>query len=251
LLSSFDHWLIVAKDSLKWNDNCIQLFWEMLCSAVYYLNRDSQLYSDRENFCVDLEFVAIFLVLHTSDTQPSKSAVASSVGYDTAWPNPLLQSDEPLPLSPMSSPTKSRKFPNVGSPQSPRSPKQSPKPASPSSNRGGSSPTGGAGNSKRSFFNNSRTPRSTAQYLHSVRQKIPVILRALCADLDSQFDTLQPATPHTPERGDSDSEKTVLPKLVDFAVARKTIDALGLIVCGGHSRDEHVTQHLFCAIFII
>jgi hypothetical protein len=220
----------------------------MLCFAVYYLNRDTQLYSDRENFCVDLEFIAIFLVLHISETQPSKSAVASSAGYDTSWPNPLLQAEnEILPISPMSSPTKSRKFPSVGSPQSPRSPKQSPKPSSPSS-RGGASPTNGTNSPKRSFFNNSRTPRSTAQYLHSVRQKIPVILRALCSDLDGQFDTLQVATPHTPEKdGDSDKSGSQLGSgLVDFAVARKIIDALGLIVCGGHSRDEHVVVD-FCS----
>jgi hypothetical protein len=33
---SFDRWLVVAKDLLRWNDSCLQLFWEMLLLALTY-----------------------------------------------------------------------------------------------------------------------------------------------------------------------------------------------------------------------
>ena len=31
---SFDRWLVVAKDLLRWNDSCLQVFWEMLLLAL-------------------------------------------------------------------------------------------------------------------------------------------------------------------------------------------------------------------------
>lgn len=214
----------MGKDCLHWNDNCIRLFWEMLCLAVYYLNRDPSLYPSREEVLMDLEYIAIFLVLHVVDANPSKAVTSPSLQYDSVWPSALPGTPnidgEPL-LSPSSSPPKNdtkRKHPSMGSPLSPRSPKSQ-----------SLSPNSEAAKKNRVV----RTPRSMAQYLHVVRQKIPVILKALSSEDDMGLEGI---AHFTPEKNSDE-----LPgALLDFPVSRKAIDALGLIVCGGRSRDEHV-----------
>jgi hypothetical protein len=117
---------------------------------------------------------------------------------------------------------------------SPRSPKAS---QSPANKRAAATVSSGA-----------KTPRSNAQYLHSVRQKIPLILRSL--SIDQQDDstmtdlTLSIDTPGNPRNGGGEGSGgqmySSMNHTVDFAISKKTVDALGLIVCGGYSRDQAV-----------
>ena len=37
----------------------------------------------------------------------------------------------------------------------------------------------------------------------------------------------------------------------EFSVTRKAVDALGLIICGGQSRDQHVKIQLNTVVFIL
>eukprot|EP01038_Epipyxis_sp_PR26KG_P015941 gene15941-21631_t len=222
---SYDKWLIVAKENLKWNDSCIHLFWEMLSLATFYLNRDSFSAKNREDQTIDLEFIAIFLIMHIVETQNKQTS--SSVGYDTIWPQENGDVLSPVsPLGPLSPPKdggrSARKSFSLGSPSSPRSPKSSP--ISP----------------KRSQINNSRQPRSTAQYLHSVRQKIPFILKALVNDDVSTDYNAMESTLQTISRSESfDKESN---NLVEFSVSKRIVDSLGLIICGGYSRDQHISS---------
>lgn len=132
-----------------------------------------------------------------------------------------------------------RKSPMAGSPMSPRSPKAN---SSPSHKRNMAAAASG-----------SRTPRSHAQYLHSVRQKIPLILRSLSMDqqdestlTDLTLNTDSPGNIRNMGSGDSSLSGGVqyssLNPTVDFTISKKTVDALGLIVCGGYSRDQAVAQ---------
>ena len=115
---------------MKWNDSCIQLFWEMLILANFYLNQSSSsssssvkevasvgnsnrssYYANAQNG-IDLEYVAIFLVLHVNDIQQRSSSPI--VAYDIIWPanqpqaatvsgESMLEA-HPAPTSPSSSP---------------------------------------------------------------------------------------------------------------------------------------------------
>lgn len=227
----------------------------MVSLSTYYISRDSSLTASREDVSLDLEYVAIFLVLHlydstailaTGNSVSSKAAVSPTVAYEDVWPaaqSPASPTEDPS--SPLSSPSKEsarqhRKFSAMsGSPLSPRSPKAN---QSPANKRTISSPSAVA--------TGARTPRSHAQYLHSVRQKIPLILRSLSIDQQDESTmtdlTLSIDTPGNIRNGGGDGSGGVqyssMNHSVDFAISRKTVDALGLIVCGGYSRDQAVTS---------
>ncbi len=102
----FDRWLISAKNNLKWNDHCIQLFWDLLSLSISYTN-SSDLggtnASENNGICmvdmnekepVDLEYLVIFLILHVPDSEgPSSSSRNAAVSpqssrfrEDTMWP---------------------------------------------------------------------------------------------------------------------------------------------------------------------
>ncbi|KAJ1423387.1 tubulin binding cofactor C-domain-containing protein [Ochromonadaceae sp. CCMP2298] len=220
---SFDRWLVVAKEVLRWNDHCIHLFWDMVSLSTFYMSRESALLVKREDTSLDLEFVAIFLFLHLHDGPAlSLSQKSPTVAYEDSWPNALPGAPTPeddVPTSPIS-PKNSAKSKPFNSPISPRSPRNlSPR------NRSGS-PTSGA-----------RAPKSSAQYLHAVRDKIPLILRSLSIEQQEESTmtdlTLSIDTSRIDDMG---------ALATDFAIAKKTVDALGLIVCGGHSRDQNVSN---------
>lgn len=224
----------------------------MVSLSTYYISRDSSLTINREDVSLDLEYVAIFLVLHLYDSTAilnnnivSKPAASPTVAYEDVWPaalSPASPTDEPS--SPLSSPSKEaarqhRKFSGMsGSPLSPRSPKAN---QSPANKRVMSTPA--------TVATGARTPRSNAQYLHSVRQKIPLILRSLSIDQQDEGTmtdlTLSIDTPGNVRNGGGDGsgglQYSSMNHSVDFAISRKTVDALGLIVCGGYSRDQAVT----------
>jgi hypothetical protein len=175
---SFDRWLVVAKDMLRWNDSCLQLFWEMLLLALSYTKEEKTRNFDDSG--VDLAFLAIFLVLHTSDLQFRSNLPGSS--YDTVWPD----ADTVLsaPSAPISSPSKIhglsiRMLPSSG-PPSPKSPVGSPR-------SGGHTvlmPT----SPKRMSSMSPRQCKSASHYLYAIRQKLPIILRAITID-DSALGT--------------------------------------------------------------
>ena len=71
---TYDKWLIVGKDLLKWNDYSLQLFWDMLLLALSYTSEEHQRlpHLGGGEVTVDLPSLAIFLVLHATDTPSSK-----------------------------------------------------------------------------------------------------------------------------------------------------------------------------------
>ena len=96
-LVSYDKWLVSAKSQLKWNDNAIRLFWDLLHMCAWYMkNSDVQVGEGREEEevngtskqiasmnvsnndshdqlgpqgDVEFEYFVIFLILHTTDSQ--------------------------------------------------------------------------------------------------------------------------------------------------------------------------------------
>lgn len=200
----------------------------MLQLAVHYLNHDIVGDATERND-IDLESIVIFLNLHVPEHSSTPKQPHGST-FDSVWP--LNADGEMYPSSPVSSPSSPvrdaqrghRVLSPMGSPRSPRnvSPQglQSPKRASPSS---------------------PRTPRISTQHLHSVRQKLSVILRMLCwcSRSDSKEDIAQFMT----EDHKDNSEGS-------FPVARRVADFLGMIICGGYSRDQFVRGPL-CFLFHI
>lgn len=225
----------MARDLLKWNDYCIHLFWEMLILAVYYLNPESVPLSRREDTVIDIECVTIFLVLHIPENQLHKGGAASGATstFDSIWP--LNSEGEVYPSSPVASPSSSpvresnravRAQSPVHSPISPRSPRSSPQqPQQP-------------GSPKRSL-NGGRTPRGSTQYLHLVRVKIPLVLRALFPEdrCDDNF---------LSSNLNEDSNEINS----DIRITKRMADAFGLVVCGGHSRDNYVSIY-YCSFSLV
>ena len=222
----------------------------MVSLSTYYLSRDSSLTVHRQDVSLDMEYVAIFLALHVQDstspsmnhpqTPQSKAVSSPTLAYEAVWPSapgaattPTAGATADEPGSPQTSPSKDhnrvqRKSPLSGSPMSPRSPKASQSPAN-----------------KRSMAVSpqAKTPRSNAQHLHSVRQKIPLILRSLSSEhLDDTMLTDLTMNIDTPPHGNQAGEAQYSEgnQSSDFSISRKTLDALGLIICGGFSRDQAV-----------
>lgn len=233
ILNSLHTWLYVAKEVLTWNDQCIYLFWEMLLQAIFYLSPDIATNIDYDQDSVDIECILIFLILHIADVAPAKTGI-SATHFDSVWP--LNADGEVYPSSPTasspSSPTREstrvhRALSPIGSPRSPRG--NMPQSAAGNNIRGGST----------SSASSPRTPRISTQHLHSVRQKIPMMLRVLswCAMLNMD-DDIAAFLAEDPRR--STSETTG--ERYAFEVDRRTADFLGMIICGGYSRDQNVSK---------
>lgn len=170
---SFDRWLVVAKDLLRWNDSCLQLFWEMLLMALSYSKDDVTINYAESG--VRLAYLAIFLVLHTSDLQARSNLPGSN--YDTVWPD--TEAVMSPSLAPISSPSKIhglniRLLPSSG-PPSPKSPVSSPKSGHTHSVSMPTSP-------KRMNSMSPRQCKPASHYLYAIRQKLPIILRAITID---------------------------------------------------------------------
>lgn len=248
---SFDRWLVVAKDILRWNDNCIHLFWDMLSLGTYYLSRELALQCSREEVSMDLEHVAIFLILHINEAPvvPGKGA-SSSIQYDSIWPSVPAGVDpveeeimstsgpgSPKPTSPINSPKKSD-APRKKGFGSPGSPRHSPTAAGHVSNSPLSSPKSPRKSHASSTPNTA--PVSSPQYLLSVRQKIPIILKALCGDGDLVTANVDLSTDELATSSYDSANGEVLTNSTEFTVGKKILDALTLIICGGYSRDQSV-----------
>lgn len=190
--------------------------------AIYYLNPELVENSRREDISIDIECVAIFLILHIVDNNASSRqsgmTAAAAASFDSIWP--LNPEGEVYPSSPVASPASSpvresnraHRSQSPNSPISPRSPRGSPQPSSP----------------KARATSTARTPRGSTHYLHSVQQKIPLILKALCALPDSNIED---------NNGFADSFGELSP---NCQINRRVVDFLGLIMCGGQSRDNTV-----------
>lgn len=227
---SFDNWSSVAKEKLKWNDSCVQLFWDMLLLAITYLTPEITLEHTKETNYVPTDCLIIFLVLHILDKDTTGKS--HTTVYESVWP--LNSEGEVYPSSPVaspSSPTREKNRARAVSPMnsSPRSPRNSPqKPNSPMSQRSYNSSS------------SARTPRASTQYLHSVRARIPWILQVLSpADKGKdEYNSLSRTS------SDDYSIPSMNELTLHYPVTRKTVDLLGLIVCGGHSRDQSVSYDL-------
>lgn len=260
---SFENWRQSARDHLRWNDNCVLLFWDMLSLATYYLGRDPATYGHSE--CgIDLEYVSIFLIMHIHDKAEERPASPRKVaGYeDTMWPTTSSDEQDDVDGTASAS-TAERRNPHspthkntAGIPVSPRSAGHaSPRIASPrnkldgspsgsaaaalaagthhSPRNGPSSPSHGA-----HLHAHSRVARTTAQYLLAVRNKLPFILHALCAEEMEQFEGSRSLAVKSFSTDDFDPE-------ADFLVPKAVLDSLGLILCGGkNNREQHVRNKI-------
>lgn len=246
---SFDRWLVVAKDNLKWNDYCIQLFWEILQSCIRCCRGESTI-DGMENTLVDIEFVALFLALHVQDKEGTASRLPSPTAtFESIWPHAdpdITSSISPLsgaanPLSPTKSPTSSPKkhfsFPTgpVSSPK--QSPKNSPRRAYPLSPR-------------------EQSPRSTSQLSSSLRAKLPLLLRALvcsteATDVDMGSSTAFSAEIMSFELGSGGISGS---SILDARLSHRAVDCLDLVLkcsytytAGGNSRQGQQRLSSFVA----
>lgn len=228
---SLPAWLNAARGVLKWNDQSIYLFWEVLQLAVHYLNPDLIDKYEEDTIEIDVECIIIFLVLHVTDNvPPPKTAPATS--FDSVWP--LTPEGEIYPSSPVSSPSSPIRESNRAAMRSPIASPRSPRNNSPLQN--GSSPNKRQNTATMASSGSPRTPRLSTQHLHSVRQRIPIILRALSwvvsTTAEADIDTFI-----AEDHRDMESATTINM----FVVDRKIADFLGLVICGGYSRDQCVT----------
>ena len=100
----YDRWLITAKENLKWNDYCIQLFWDMLQAAVRCKDETKNGW-ELESDLIEIEYLSLFLALHIPDATPRQVSPV----YDTMWPHEGggtggSGNADGIPLSPTKSP---------------------------------------------------------------------------------------------------------------------------------------------------
>jgi hypothetical protein len=216
-------WLNAARVILKWNDQSIYLFWEVLQLAVHYLNPDLIDKYEEDKIEIDVECIIIFLVLHVTDNAPVAKAIPTT-SFDSVWP--INPEGDIYPSSPNASPS---------SPVRDRSTHRSSPIASPRSPRNQTSPHQNV-SPKRMSPSSPRTPRISTQHLLSVRQKIPIILRALSwaysTNANEDITAFLAEDHREPENASS---------INMFVVDRKIADYLGLVICGGYSRDQCVS----------
>lgn len=200
---------------------CIR-FWDVLNAAVWYKT------SGNNSKSIPSDYIILFLSLHTAEA-PAKSPIVSS--YDSMWPGsqPMENQVPSSPLrnyindnmcqSPSNSPNSDVQRMHSG-PKSPRSPSGglsggttvSPRPTSP----------------KRAGMSHSPKP-SNALHLHSIRSRLPSILRALACRSHPD----QPSSP-----GSLTIQSQVFPN--HMMISKEDVDCLGLLIGGGLHlhRDE-------------
>lgn len=207
-LISFDRWVVVAKETLKWNDACIRLFWDMLHVATSSQSHEPY---RRHSEAILLDYVSLFLILHIPDTvgRPTSPAAA----YETVWPTADMEMASP-PTSPIRT---GRRISLSGSPKSPRN----------STNNVPASP-------KRSGLHTSRQARSATQILNTLRPKMVLLLRAVGSEeCGLNADSLRVL--------DFDSGATGLMSTGELMLSRRAINSLSFFLGGGYTRDSEVT----------
>lgn len=212
---TFDRWLAVAKEELKWNDGCIKLLWDNIHVCTHRMTEYWSMYTDSISF----EFIAIFLVLHAID-DPQASP---KLPYDTAWPEDMNEPSA-VPSSPTNkgSSAASGGFggrPSMNLPKSPRSPHSSSDAKYSTYNkfikRAREDPfdIDGAADKKSSYQN--RLAKHASHSLNAIRAKIPFILKALSSEFASEED-LATASEYSPS--DFSGE--------DLMISRRGVNAL-------------------------
>jgi hypothetical protein len=197
----------------------------MLTLAAYYLNPEKITSLKRDEVWIDMECVTVFLILHIPESNNSTKPPTIASTFDSVWP--LNADGEVYPTSPVASPSvspvkdsnRSTSFKSptpLGSPMSPKSPKNTHSPGQ----------AGLASSPKRSTSTSARTPRASTQHLLSVRQKIPLIVSALNPSLSQS---------HSYDISDEFGSNVEV-----YQVSRKILDAFGMMLSGGHSRDHTV-----------
>ena len=263
---TYDRWLVVAKDVLKWNDSCIQLFWEMLIMALWYTDENSQ--NIVYDIPVDSSSLAVFLAMHATDmtTRPSSPAAA----YNTVWPanadmDPMMVSSQ-SPLSPLkgsgsanSSGLSVRVPPSVGSPAGlsmmpsvdVRSPKSPRSPKSMSMTTISMSPPSRSAMSLHSPRHGKSA--SVGQSIHLLKQKLPLFLRSIAVATEDEatlpLGLFAFSTDSHESHGHAHPTLQSTPSStgVEFMLSRRAIDSLGLIFGGGNNREDQV-QYQYSAV---
>jgi hypothetical protein len=223
--------------------------------AGYGLQDPSSSSSPSFEAMIDYECLVIFLIMHTSEHH-SRPASPSAV-YDTMWPlqqsvpssSSSSSSSSSLSLSPVSqfygygaaggasgrgavdspsdfaSTDRSRKFAPINAPKSPTSPKSGGRPLSP----------------KRSHVSSPKSYKSSLQYVHMIRQRLPLILSALATEASHMDeDLLGLELGHAESPFMSSGREPGRLTASEFLISRKAIDCLGLILGGGATRDDEV-----------
>jgi len=254
---SFDRWLVVTKNILEWNNNCICLFWEMLQLAIA-CQYDEFMCSTTAVDLIELEYIAIFLILHIPEN--GSRITSPMAAYDTSWPFPDgldSNSGGGIPKSPLSPTQQARTNKYFSSSMSATGGNMSSinslSPRSPTSQRNGA-PT----SPKRSHLLSPRqSSRTNSQLLQSLKNKLPLILQALSVEgLEAdRFPTEMEAAVHDGGSGIMtgslesglgigiglfDNSTIDILGTFDFSISRRSLDCLGLIICGGSNKDESV-----------
>lgn len=187
---------------------------------------------------LDLQYLAIFIILHLNEESKSLSPTQlSSVVYEDTWPTNNSSEEERdlmAGVGSMGSPKRDSASSRSRSRQMPTSP-GSPKAGHALSLVDSSTSALPPGVNAHSF-------KSSAQYLHSVKQKIPLILRALCIEQQEGLDdTMTDLAMYADGGGGLYHHLPPFVRTEEFFVNKRAVDALGLIICGGLSRDQSVS----------
>ena len=216
---SFDRWFVVAKEELRWNDSCIKLLWDNVHVCSYRMTEVWSTHTDT----IDFEYLAILLVMHVIDDPPSSPKIPS----DSIWPEDLNENYSPA--SPKTFP--SSRATNAYLPKSPRSPKSSHEMKYNSSYNRLLKRNEIVGDidslDKKTNIGTGRMAKSGLYSLNSLRSRMPAILRALSLENSAEEDLIS-----------QDASQDFLG--VDLMVSRRAVNALGIIICGGYSREEQV-----------
>lgn len=220
---------------MKWNDHCVYLFWDMLLIAVFYLKPDMVESVNREEVALDIECFAIFLVLHMAEHHAKSTGVLSGPNFDSVWP--LNADGEVYPSSPVHSPNSPNKDQAQSRVHRAASPIGSPRDIimSPRSSRDTMASSKASSPGRKSGASSPRTPRLNTHHLLSVRQKIPTILRVLNWEED-----ITAADNNALMAADDPSKLESLSQSLRFNIERRIADFVGMILCGGLSRDQNV-----------
>lgn len=230
---SFQQWFLVARDLLRWNENFIRLFWDMLHTALWYLQKEE--WSQHCDF-VQFGYLVVFLVMHI--TSQSSSPARNNHAFESVWP-PALENESP-PTSPLSSQRK-----HTGN--SPSSPSAPISPRSPRSPGGNTSPRKSLSprlNTAASFV------RSHTQHLTVLREKIPLLLYALSLQDNepAEHNNLSGIPPPSPtasqkRQGEyfTDSGLSATEDSLRLSTASSNaFDTLCLLIGGGISKKQEV-----------
>jgi hypothetical protein len=195
----------------------MQLFWDMLLMAVWYIIIEQQLPNQSndeiDTSSVGIEHLSIFLILHINDVQVRPNS--PSAAYDTMWPLQNSVDNDVLPSSPIKGGLSPNSLKPSVSPKSPRSPSSSSRPTSP----------------KRSHLTSPRHSKLSSYYMQFIRQKIPLILQSIAIDESNESSS---PLDNSYEITNSNTDCMMINK--------KSVDCLNIILCGGLTKENQISN---------